>query len=51
MRWVSFIAGIKSGLSTLVRFFPSTFLIALWPVWCETSRIQAWALMDLRGFT
>uniref|UniRef100_A0A0K2TCI9 Uncharacterized protein n=1 Tax=Lepeophtheirus salmonis TaxID=72036 RepID=A0A0K2TCI9_LEPSM len=29
-------------------FFPTTFLIALYTVWCETPRSLAWALMHLR---
>uniref|UniRef100_A0A0K2USW4 Uncharacterized protein n=1 Tax=Lepeophtheirus salmonis TaxID=72036 RepID=A0A0K2USW4_LEPSM len=43
--------GSKSGLSTLTRFFPPPFLIALWTIWCETPRSLIWTLVDLRGLT
>uniref|UniRef100_A0A0K2U3N3 Uncharacterized protein n=1 Tax=Lepeophtheirus salmonis TaxID=72036 RepID=A0A0K2U3N3_LEPSM len=48
-RWISFIAGIKSGLSTLTRLLSPTFFIAFWTVWWEILRSLTWALMDLMG--
>uniref|UniRef100_A0A0K2UR84 Uncharacterized protein n=1 Tax=Lepeophtheirus salmonis TaxID=72036 RepID=A0A0K2UR84_LEPSM len=48
---VPFIAGVKSGLSTLTRLFPPTFWIALWTVWWEILRSLAYDLIDLRVLT
>uniref|UniRef100_A0A0K2TKH0 Uncharacterized protein n=1 Tax=Lepeophtheirus salmonis TaxID=72036 RepID=A0A0K2TKH0_LEPSM len=48
-RFVSFIDGVKDGLSTLTTLIPSIFLIALWTVRGEPPRSLAWGHHGLDG--